>query len=164
MDTTEYISVFKSPIGCIEITANTKNVVSIHFIDEDISEISNENHLNKECQLQLEEYFVGKRKIFDFAFDQQGTNFQQKVWKALLDIPYGDTTSYLALSKTLGDVKAIRAVGTANGKNKLAIIVPCHRVIGSNNKLVGYAGGLWRKEWLLKHELSLSGIKEGQLF
>ena len=106
----------------------------------------------KEANLQLSEYFEGKRKEFSFKLNPKGTDFQQKVWQELLKIPFGKTTSYLELSKQLGDVKAIRAVAAANGKNPLWIVVPCHRVIGSDGSLTGYAGGLWRKKWLLEHE------------
>jgi methylated-DNA-[protein]-cysteine S-methyltransferase len=101
---------------------------------------------------QLQEYFEGKRTQFDFKMNPQGTEFQQKVWKGLLQIPYGKTMSYLDLAKQLGDVKAIRAVASANGKNPLWIVVPCHRVIGTDGSLTGYAGGLWRKKWLLELE------------
>ena len=101
---------------------------------------------------QLDEYFSGSRKSFDLPLQQSGTSFQQKVWELLLQIPFGKTISYNELSKQYGDLKAIRAVASANGKNNLAIIVPCHRVIGSNQSLTGYAGGLWRKKWLLEHE------------
>ena len=101
---------------------------------------------------QLNDYFEGKRTDFDFRLNPQGTEFQQKVWSALLEIPFGKTVSYLELSKKLGDIKAIRAVASANGKNPLWIVVPCHRVIGTDGSLTGYAGGLWRKKWLLEHE------------
>ena len=101
---------------------------------------------------QLEDYFSGKNLKFDLALGQQGTDFQQKVWAELCNISEGKSISYHELSRRLGNVKAIRAAGTANGKNNIAIIVPCHRVIGSNGTLVGYAGGLWRKKWLLEHE------------
>ena len=101
---------------------------------------------------QFKEYFEGTRTQFDLLLNPFGTDFQKKVWNALLEIPYGKTISYLELSKRLGDVKAIRAVAAANGKNPLWIVVPCHRVIGSNGDLVGYAGGLHRKKWLLEHE------------
>ena len=106
----------------------------------------------KGAVLQLKDYFEGKRNHFDFPLNPEGTPFQQKVWSALLEIPFGKTVSYLELSKKLGDVKAIRAVASANGKNPLWIVVPCHRVIGTDGSLTGYAGGLWRKKWLLEHE------------
>ena len=101
---------------------------------------------------QLIEYFNGKRLTFDLPISQQGTQFQERVWNELLNIRFGKTISYLQLAKQIGDVKAIRAIAATNGKNNIAIIVPCHRVIGSNGTLVGYAGDLWRKQWLLKHE------------
>lgn len=106
----------------------------------------------KNCIKQLDEYFAGSRTEFHLPLIQAGTTFQQTVWQELLHIPYGKTISYLELSKRLGNVKAIRAVGTANGNNSISIIVPCHRVIGSNGDLVGYGGDLWRKKWLLEHE------------
>lgn len=101
---------------------------------------------------QLQQYFTGELKEFDLKLNPQGTDFQKKVWQALQNIPYGRTTSYMDLAKKLGDPLAIRAVATANGKNPLWILIPCHRVIGSDGSLTGYAGGLWRKKWLLEHE------------
>jgi methylated-DNA-[protein]-cysteine S-methyltransferase len=114
-----------------------------------------------EAVTQLQEYFIGKRTEFTFKLNPKGTEFQKKVWQELLQIPYGKTCSYLELSKKLGDVKAIRAVASANGKNPLWIVVPCHRVIGTDGSLTGYAGGLWRKKWLLEHE---NPIKQESLF
>lgn len=110
---------------------------------------------------QLKAYFSGKLRSFDIQTDLEGTSFQQKVWKELRNIPFGKTISYLELSKRLGDVKAIRAVASANGRNPLWIIIPCHRVIGSDGSLTGYAGGLYRKKWLLEHE---GVIKQQSLF
>jgi methylated-DNA-[protein]-cysteine S-methyltransferase len=110
---------------------------------------------------QLDEYFAGKRKEFNLPISQKGSPFQENVWNHLLKIPFGKTVSYLHLSKQVGDVKAIRAIASTNGKNNIAIVVPCHRVIGSDAKLVGYAGGLWRKKWLLEHEAKVhSGIEQ----
>ena len=111
---------------------------------------------------QLQEYFVGSRQIFDFPLNPVGTAFQQTVWRALCEVPFGTTWSYLALSRRLGDEKAIRAVASANGRNPLWIVVPCHRIIGSDGSLTGYAGGLWRKQWLLEHERVLSGRETGR--
>ena len=142
---------YQSPLGILIITANEDVIESISFEEEPV-ELNNSNHLIDNCIKQLDEYFTGLRKVFDLPVQQTGTEFQSRVWNALMQIPYGKTTSYMALSKQLGDVKAIRAVGTANGRNKLAIVVPCHRVIGSDMSLTGYAGGLWRKKWLLEHE------------
>ena len=106
-----------------------------------------------QCIEQLIQYFHGERRIFELAINQSGTAFQQDVWNLLMTIPYAKTISYLDLARKTGDPKATRAVASANGKNNVAIIVPCHRVIGSNRDLVGYGGGLWRKRWLLEHEM-----------
>jgi methylated-DNA-[protein]-cysteine S-methyltransferase len=107
---------------------------------------------------QLDEYFSGNRKIFDLPLDLHGTEFQKKVWSELLKIPFGHKISYKELTLKIGDIKAIRAVAAANGANPVSIIVPCHRVIGSDGSLTGYAGGLWRKQWLLEHESSLQKL------
>lgn len=108
------------------------------------------------CVEQLIQYFNGQRRQFELPLNQPGTNFQQGVWSELLQIPFGKTISYLELARRIGDTKATRAVANANGKNNIAIIVPCHRVIGSNRELIGYAGGLWRKKWLLEHEAKVA--------
>ncbi|MCX2681247.1 methylated-DNA--[protein]-cysteine S-methyltransferase [Galbibacter sp. EGI 63066] len=154
-------AIIKTPLGYTRITGDENGIsaVSVLNSEETISESIPES-LN-ECVIQLREYFDGKRQKFDLKLNPQGTDFQKKVWNALLDIPYGKTTSYLKLSQTLGDVKAIRAVASANGKNPLWIIIPCHRVIGSDGSLTGYAGGLHRKQWLLEHE---SPVTQQSLF
>lgn len=149
-----YVSYFKSPIGDIEISADEKYVHSILFREENPEKIS-ENHLTQLVTNQLTEYFDGKRIDFEFPMEIAGTEFQKKVLYLLKEIPFGKTISYLELAKRVGDVKSIRAVGTANGRNNFVIVLPCHRVIGSDGKLVGYGGGLWRKEWLLKHEFRI---------
>lgn len=142
----------KTPLGIAIIEGDTNGISKIS-VEEDTEVFSNEiPSALKESILQLHEYFEGKRKEFTFKLNPKGTDFQQRVWQELLKIPFGKTTSYLELSKQLGDVKAIRAVAAANGKNPLWIVVPCHRVIGSDGSLTGYAGGLWRKKWLLEHE------------
>ena len=154
----------ESPVGTLKIQCTSSHVVLIHFVDESGSENDN-NEVLKKCTAQLDEYFEGKRKDFDLPLDQEGSPFQINVWNHLMKIPFGKTISYLQLSKQIGDVKAIRAIAAANGKNNLAIVVPCHRVIGSDAKLVGYAGGIWRKKWLLEHETKIhSGIKQSILF
>lgn len=141
-----------TPLGKALITGDVNGIRSIKLVEED-SELTHEIPKNlKECCTQLSDYFSGKRKHFDFKINPQGTDFQKKVWKHLTNIPFGKTTTYLELSRELGDEKAIRAVAAANGKNPLWIVVPCHRVIGSDGSLVGYAGGLSRKAWLLNHE------------
>ena len=153
----ETIYFFNSPLGELSIHANETVVTAVLFSkqpnDQSVPKKKDSNHpLIKLCCTQLSEYFEGSRKEFDLPVQQSGTAFQQKVWKELTKIGYGKTISYLELSKRIGDVKAIRAAGTSNGKNKISIIVPCHRVIGSNGDLTGYAGELWRKKWLLEHE------------
>ena len=149
-----------TPLGTAKIEGDTNGVSVISIREE--GEISTKIPTElKEVVLQLQEYFAGKRTQFNFEMNPKGTDFQKKVWKELLEIPYGKTTSYLELSKKLGDVKAIRAVASANGKNPLWIVVPCHRVIGTDGSLTGYAGGLWRKKWLLEHE---NPVKQESLF
>lgn len=150
----------KTPIGYAEFKGDVNGLVSVKVFDE-MTFLDTIPEVLEDAVYQFQEYFEGKRKTFDLKINLQGTDFQKRVWQGLLEIPYGKTTSYLELSKTLGDVKAIRAVASANGKNPLWVIVPCHRVIGSNGDLTGYAGGLHRKKWLLEHE---SPVKQQSLF
>ncbi|QNR85581.1 methylated-DNA--[protein]-cysteine S-methyltransferase [Pedobacter riviphilus] len=144
-----YASVITSPVGPVTILADDEFVHIITFAEKDITGLS-ENALTVKVSNQLNDYFKGDLKDFDFPIKQKGTEFQQEVWQNLLTIPFGETTSYAKFSAH--NPLAIRAIAAANGKNNIAIVVPCHRVIGSNGKLVGYAGGLWRKQWLLQHE------------
>jgi methylated-DNA-[protein]-cysteine S-methyltransferase len=153
---------YNSPIGLIEITGTNFSISSLHFVEEKKLTHIEEIPLLAKCYLELEEYFNGSRKTFDVELDLHGTPFQKNVWEELLKIPFGRTVTYLELSKILGDEKAIRAVANANGKNEIPIIVPCHRVIGSDGSLTGYAGGLWRKKWLLEHKKKFSNY-ENQL-
>lgn len=146
------ITFYKTPIGTAKIIGNDDGIISVSVIDEKISPTSNTPKSLKDCVHQLDEYFQKKRTSFDLKLNPQGTDFQQNVWNELQRIPYGKTTSYLDQSKKMGNVKAIRAIASANGKNPIWIIIPCHRVIGSDGSLTGYAGGLWRKKWLLEHE------------
>jgi methylated-DNA-[protein]-cysteine S-methyltransferase len=147
-----YTSYYSSPVGFLKLQCSDMFIRSVSFCDDQV-DIQNEEHkLLRRCARQLDEYFSGKRKIFNLPLNQEGTSFQMKVWQLLNKIPYGKTISYNELSKQYGDLKAIRAVSSANGKNNIAIIIPCHRVIGSNRTLVGYAGGLWRKKYLLDLE------------
>lgn len=140
-----------TPLGLIQISGNELGIQSVIIIDE--AEVSIEiPAVLKDAVEQLTEYFEGNRTDFQLKLNPVGTEFQQKVWHALLQIPYGKTISYQQLTMQLGDPKAIRAVASANGKNPLWIIIPCHRVIGSDGSLTGYAGGLHRKQWLLDHE------------
>ena len=148
---------YHSPIGWLEIVATTTGIYSLYFYDEQPAPDSATPDpataaLLDTAQHQIAEYFAGQRHTFDLPLDLHGTSFQLKVWQELLNIPYGKTISYLDLARALNNEKAIRAVGGANGRNPVSLIVPCHRVIGNNGKLVGYGGGLWRKEWLLNHE------------
>jgi len=149
------VCTFSSPLGILHITFNDQAVTSILFTDEK-TELSLPDHpLFAEVTRQLHAYFEGKLRDFNLPLQAEGTEFQKKVWNALQDIPYGQTVSYLDIATAIGNPKAVRAVGLANGKNPIAIVVPCHRVIGANGKLIGYGGGLWRKEWLLRHEGSI---------
>lgn len=158
-----FVTYIKSPLSLIKLTATENAVNSVLFVfPETETEAENSNDILEECKRQLKEYFAGKRKEFDLPIHQEGTEFQQRVWNELMKIPYGETISYHQLAERLGDVKSIRAAGSANGGNKISIIVPCHRVIGADGSLTGYAGGLWRKEWLLNHEAKHSG-KEMQM-
>lgn len=142
---------YESPLGLIEIQATEMGVRAANFADEKIfTEVKND--INALTLRQLGEYFDKKRTFFDIPFDFEGTDFQKRVWSELVKVPFGKTKSYMDISRALGDVKAIRAVGMANGSNKIAIIVPCHRIIGSDGSLTGYAGGLHRKKWLLEFE------------
>ncbi len=158
---------YKTPIGIAEIIGNENGVQSISVMDGD-KDFSTTLEMTKsvpkclaDCISQLDEYFSGKRTEFDLKLNPQGTDFQKQVWQELLNIPYGKTRTYLEQTKKIGDPKAIRAVASANGKNPLWIVIPCHRVIGSDGSLTGYAGGIWRKKWLLEHE---SPVKQQSLF
>ena len=150
-----------SPVGQLKLVANEHALVAILWDNENpkrvrlaelIEEVSHPILLN--TQQQLIEYFSGQRKVFDIPLDFEGTDFQKKVWSALLTIPYGETRSYKQIAQQLGHEKAVRAVGAANGKNPISIIAPCHRVIGAGGALVGFAGGLDKKEMLLRLELN----------
>lgn len=158
--TTETIY-YRSPLGILEIRAAGNTLTHLLFANSWKGTQLDESGLDfaapasaviQDCISQLDEYFAGTRTGFNLDMAQEGTGFQQTVWAELANIPYGKTISYLELSKRIGNVKAIRAVGTANGNNSISIIVPCHRVIGSNGDLIGYGGDLWRKKWLLEHE------------
>lgn len=153
--------IIKSPLGYTKIVGDEDGIASISILNSEEKQTDIIPLELEDCVCQLNEYFEGERTQFDLNLNPQGTDFQQKVWNALQTISYGKTVSYLELSKQLGDVKAIRAVANANGKNPLWIVVPCHRVIGSDGSLTGYAGGLHRKQWLLEHE---SPYKQQSLF
>ena len=152
---TAFTTYYQSPIGLIRISGTDTYISEMIFEDKVHQQADNKSDKMELPDMiiqaieQLIQYFHGQRRVFDLPINQQGTDFQQKVWHELINIPYGRTISYLELSRRLGDPKVIRAAAAANGKNNICIVVPCHRVIGSKMDLVGYAGGLWRKKWLL---------------
>ncbi len=150
-----------TPLGVAKIEGDAFGIASITVLnsDEKLSDLIPETL--QDCVYQLQDYFEGKREKFSLKINPSGTEFQQRVWRELSKIPFGKTISYLDLAKQLGDVKPIRAVANANGRNPLWMVVPCHRVIGSDGSLTGYAGGLYRKQWLLEHE---SPYKQQTLF
>ena len=158
---------YKTPIGTAEIIGDEQGIQSISVLpldsarDDKIANFKETPKCLQKCVTQLDEYFKGERSEFDLLLNPKGTPFQQSVWKELLNIPYGKTRTYLEQTKQIGDPKTIRAVASANGKNPIWIVIPCHRVIGSDGSLTGYAGGVWRKKWLLEHE---SPVKQQSLF
>lgn len=159
------ISYMDSPLGKIKIVGENDHIKRVSFVDGEERETDGPVPLVvRNCKKQLKEYFAGKRKEFNVPLDPDGTDFQKQVWEALLDIPFGKTSTYAKQSISLGDIKKIRAVGTANGKNPIAVIIPCHRVIGTDGSLTGYAGGLDKKEWLLRLEESMPGQNQTSLF
>lgn len=154
-----YYTYYESPIGLLKIGGTDHYISEVSFIDNNEQIAHGEPGLSDMihyCTEQLIEYFTGRRKVFNLPIHQEGTDFQQKVWSQLLAVPFGKTASYLDMAKKLGDAKAVRAIAAANGKNQIAIIVPCHRIIGSDKSLVGYSGGMWRKKWLLQHEFRIN--------
>jgi methylated-DNA-[protein]-cysteine S-methyltransferase len=144
--------IINTPLGRSKIIGNENGISSVVVLDSDMTLSTAIPEDLKDCVIQIEQYFKGTRKEFELKLNPKGTEFQKRVWNELIKIPFGKTISYLDLSKKLGDPKAIRAVASANGKNPIWIIIPCHRVIGSDGSLTGYAGGLNRKKWLLDHE------------
>ena len=159
-----FIDYFLSPLGWIEIQASNEAITSVvlcnepkkmspcYLITSSSQPVRYLSPIISDCIRQLTEYFEGTRTYFDLPILQQGTDFQQSVWDALKEIPFGKTVSYAYVAKKINNPKSVRAVGAANGKNNVWIIVPCHRVIGSDGSLTGYAGGIERKKWLLDHE------------
>lgn len=164
----------ETPLGIAEVVGDEKGIQSIKvveekylsnlekvWIDEAKKHPENTPASLQKCVRQLQEYFSGDRKKFSIELNPKGTSFQKKVWRELLKIPFGKTSTYLKQAKTMGDPKAIRAIANANGKNPIWVVIPCHRIIGTDGSLTGYAGGLWRKQWLLNHE---SSCKQQALF
>lgn len=154
----QYQTSFNSPLGRLILNSNGQAITAVSFSEIDLQE-ENTCEVLESCKAQLNDYFSGKSMVFDFPLSPKGTEFQQKVWDELLKIPYGETITYMEMAVRLGDPKCIRAAGTANGKNPIAIVIPCHRVIGTGNKLTGYAGGVWRKKILLELEMKYNPSK-----
>ncbi len=150
----------ESPLGSILLEADAKGITAVQFSWLENVPTETTNSILNQCAQELHEYFVDKRMFFTVPLSLNGTDFQLKVWEELQNIPFGETCTYLKIAQKLGDKKVIRAAASANGKNPIAIIVPCHRVIGTNGDLVGYAGGLDKKKWLLEHE---GALHKGQL-
>lgn len=148
-----YQSYLQTPIGYLRILSDGEGITEIRFMDTDGPEDPDVH--TESARTQLKEYFEGNRNSFDITLKADGSAFEQKVWAELCSIPFGSTTSYGVIAKKIGNPDASQAVGAANGKNPIAVVVPCHRVVGANNDLTGYAGGPERKEWLLKHEGAL---------
>jgi len=153
-------AVYSSPVGDIVVGATADEVCSLEFVKgrkRPAASPAASSRALSACFHQLDEYFAGERKIFELMLRLRGTEFQIKVWRALLDVSYGETASYGDIARAIGRPNAVRAVGHANGQNPVSIIVPCHRIIGRSGALVGYGGGLERKVWLLGHEKRYSG-------
>ena len=157
-------ALYESDIGPIEIIGTEAGLISLNFVDDPTSDTTTVHPALQACISQLDAYFKGVRREFELKLAPQGTPFQQQVWRELLKIPYGQTVSYLEIARAIGNEKAVRAVGAANGQNPISIIIPCHRVIGATGKLTGYGGCLWRKEWLLNHERNFSVGRQMSLF
>jgi methylated-DNA-[protein]-cysteine S-methyltransferase len=143
---------YKSPLGPIEIVGSKDSIIALDFVEDMLPGEDELTFCVKECLKQVDEYFKGERREFFLNLQPEGTVFQKSVWRQLEKIPYGKTTSYGKVADVIGKPNASRAVGSANGKNPIAIIIPCHRVIGSDGSLTGYGGGLWRKRWLIGFE------------
>jgi methylated-DNA-[protein]-cysteine S-methyltransferase len=158
------VAYMESPLGVIRIRAVAGYIESISIRDEEIEVAPTDDPVLLETIKQLNEYFAGERKDFDLPLKQQGSTFQQTVWDQLITIPYGKTISYGQQSKIMNNPLGIRAIASANGKNSLVIVVPCHRVIGSDGSLTGFACGVWRKKWLLEHEAKVLGVGQTKLF
>ena len=149
-----YRACHHSQIGPLEVIGNPKGILTIIFGADEFETDRNLPPIMTECLRQLTEYFKGRRQKFSIPLLLEGTAFQKAVWRQLQKIPFGQTTSYGDMARAVGSPRAFRAVGNANNKNPIPLIIPCHRVIGSDGKLVGFGGGIWRKEWLLEHEQS----------
>jgi len=156
----KFESFIDSPVGVLKLGSDGKFLTEVTFTDKAEASLGNTDEIIEQCQQQLFDYFEGKLETFNLPLKPKGTPFQETVWNKLIEIPFGKTISYKDLSIQLGDEKKIRAAASANGKNPIAIIIPCHRVIGSDGSLTGYAGGLERKKWLLLHEKAIQPQNE----
>ena len=151
-------AIYESPLGPVEILANDEGITALRFVSRSKTRAAKTSGSGArspflaEAVRELEEYFAGERRAFTVRLDLRGTPFELTVWRALLEVPFGRTVSYGELGRSVGKPRAARAVGGANHRNPVSIIVPCHRVVGADGDLTGYGGGLWRKEWLLEHE------------
>jgi methylated-DNA-[protein]-cysteine S-methyltransferase len=154
---------YHTPIGFARITEEDGFITSVYLLDGEFEVTPTVTPLLKEAIKQLDEYFAGERQVFELPIKRQGSDFQQKVWQQLLKIDYGTTISYLQQSKFMNNPLGIRAIASANGKNHLVIVVPCHRVIGSDGSLTGFGCGVWRKKWLLEHEARVMGVGQTSL-
>jgi methylated-DNA-[protein]-cysteine S-methyltransferase len=153
----------QTPLGVARITAENGFITSVSVRDEEIEVQPTDDPLLKMAIQQLDEYFAGERRVFDFPIKQKGSDFEQLVWQQLLKIDYAKTISYSQQSKLMNNPLAIRAIASANGRNDLWVVVPCHRVIGADGSLTGYASGIWRKQWLLEHEARVAGVGQTKL-
>jgi len=147
-----YTTYCKSPLGPIKIVGNPDCILSLDFVEDELLGDTDLPFCLKACVKQIDEYFKGNRREFLLNLDPGGTKLQKLIWQQLAKIPFGEVVTYSEIAGAIGNAKACRAVGNANGKNPISIIIPCHRVIGSDGRLTGYGGGLWRKEWLINHE------------
>ena len=143
-----------SESGLIEVGGSEDEILTVGFVEQRRPKPA-WNAVVREGVRQIDEYMGGQRREFDLPLGLYGTEFQRRVWRQLLSVPYGQTATYQEIADAIGNPKAVRAVGAANGRNPISLVVPCHRIIGSGGRLVGYGGGLWRKEWLLRHEGAL---------
>ena len=153
-----YRACYRSPIGPIEIVGSQKGILTITFVDNPFETDPSLPACMTQCLRQLDEYFSGRRQKFSIPLILEGTDFQIAVWRQLKKIPFGQTVSYGDVARAVDSPRAFRAVGNANNKNPIPLIIPCHRVIGHDGKLVGFGSGIWRKEWLLNHEKSRAGV------
>lgn len=157
------VAYYRTPVGVARITDDDGFISEVSILDDEPEITPPATPLLQTAITQLEEYFAGERKVFDFPIKQPGTAFQQQVWECLMQVNYGQTISYAQQSNKMKNPLAIRAIASANGKNNLWVVVPCHRIIGSDGSLTGYAGGLWRKQWLLEHEARVMGVGQTKL-